>query len=365
MKILYVATVGGFMPFFKDLVRQLIDDGHVVDFAANQSSSKVPDYYSKWGCKIFDISCSRSPLSFDNIKAIKQIRNLAKEYDIVHCHTPLAGMSTRIACRKLRKKQGLKVIYTAHGFHFYKGAPKKNWIIYYPIEKLCSRWTDVLITINKEDYDLAKKKMKAKRIEYVPGVGMDTKKFANTVVDRDKKREDLGIPKDAYLIFSVGELNQNKNHQIVIRAIAELNDSNIHYMIAGVGDQKENLEKLAKELKVNLHLLGYRKDVAELYKAADLFVHPSFREGLPVSVMEAVAAKTTVVCSNIRGCSDLVREGLFDPHITSSVAEVIKQCIGGFNNSDDNYRRLKQFELSLVANKMLDIYKNICGDKNG
>ena len=161
MKILYITTVGGTMNFFNSLIKELINDGYTIDIATNEVASKVPDCYKEWGCKIYHISTSRSPFSFGNIKAIKQIKKIAKDYDLVHCHTPLAGMATRLACRKLRKKQGLKVIYTAHGFHFYKGAPKKNWMIYYPIEKMCSRWTDVLITINKEDYELAKRKMKA------------------------------------------------------------------------------------------------------------------------------------------------------------------------------------------------------------
>ena len=130
MKILYVTTVGITMTFFKNIVKKLLDDGHIVDIATNESEEyQVPECYKEWGCKIYQISTSRSPFSMGNFKAIKQIRNIAKDYDIVHCHTPLAGMAARQGCKKLRKTQGLKVIYTAHGFHFYKGAPKKNWMI--------------------------------------------------------------------------------------------------------------------------------------------------------------------------------------------------------------------------------------------
>jgi glycosyltransferase involved in cell wall biosynthesis len=318
------------MDFFKSLIKELIDDGNVVDIATNESEKPVSQFIKDLGCKVFSIDTSRSPLSTGNIRAIKQIRNIAKDYDIVHCHTPLASIATRLACRGFRKN-GLKVIYTAHGFHFYKGAPLKNWLIYYPVEKLCSHWTDILITINREDFELAKKKLKAKRIEYVPGVGIDTKKFADVVVDRDKKLEEIGVPKDAKLLLSVGELNENKNHKVVIEALSKINDPKIHYVIAGIGDQKENLENLAKTFNVNLHLLGYRKDVAELYKCADLYVLPSIREGLNVSVMEALASGLPVICSKIRGNIDMVHDGvngyLFEPTAVNSVADSIKKVV--------------------------------------
>lgn len=353
MRILYVATVGGFMPFFKELVRKLLDEGHVVDFAANQSSSKVPDYYKDWGCRVFDISCSRSPLSIGNIKAIKEIRNIAKNYDVVHCHTPLAGMATRLGCKKLRKKQGLKVIYTAHGFHFYKGAPKKNWLIYYPIEMICSRWTDVLITINREDYELARIKMKAKKVEYVPGVGVHAKEFAGVKIDSKEKRMELGVPENAFLVLSVGELNDNKNHQTVIKAISQVKELNIFYVIAGVGDKKTYLESLAKELNVNLKLLGYRKDVKELYKAADLFIHPSYREGLPVALMEALASNCSCIASDIRGNVDLVPKNYcFNPYDYIELAGLISKKEGS--------HELNPIYDSVTVNQsMIKMYKEI------
>lgn len=362
MKILYVTTIGGTMDFFKILIKELIDKGNTVDIATNDSISKVSDFYRNLGCKIFSISASRSPFSLGNFKAIKQIRNIAKDYDIVHCHTPLAGMATRLACRKLRKRQGLKVIYTAHGFHFYKGAPKKNWIIYYPIEKLCSRWTDVLITINKEDYELAKREMKAKRVEYVPGVGIDIQKFSSIVINKDEKRNELGIPKDAYLVLSIGELNQNKNHQIVIKAISTLNNPNIHYAIAGIGDQKDNLEKLAKGLNVNLHLLGYRKDVAELYHIADLFAFPSIREGLGLAAIEAMASSLPLICSDNRG----TREYAFDGAIVCKHDDVNAFANGiqkiylekhSYEMGLFNHNYVKKFDVNIIIDKVTGIYE--------
>ena len=163
MKILYVTTIGSTMNFFKSFIGELISEGHTVDIACNNSKSPVPEIYSDWGCNIYPISCTRSPMNKGTVKAISELKKIVAEnkYDIVHCHTPIAAMCTRLACKDLRKN-GVRVIYTAHGFHFYNGAPKKNWLMYYPVEKICAKYTDTLITINKEDYEFAKKKMKAK-----------------------------------------------------------------------------------------------------------------------------------------------------------------------------------------------------------
>ena len=313
MKILYVTTVGATMGFFTRLVEELIADGHTVDIATNDSVRKVPDCYARLGCRVFSLTCSRSPWNKGNLDSIGMIKRLVKEerYDIVHCHTPIAAACARLACRKLRKSLNVKVFYTAHGFHFYKGAPKLNWMVYYPIEKICSRFTDKLITINKEDYELAKAKFKAKEIHYVPGVGIDLSRFKNIQVDRSAKRKEIGVPDDAFLLLSVGELNTNKNHQLVIRALAELGAPDVHYAIAGVGAKRDFLLALAEELGVShqVHLLGYRNDIAELNHSADAFCFPSIREGLPVAPLEAMACGRPVVAAKNRGTVEFVVHG--------------------------------------------------------
>lgn len=311
MRILYVTTISLTMnSFFKPHIEMLVHEGHQVDIACNCKDLALDGLYSTLGCKSFQIDFSRSPLSPDNIRAYNQLEKVIKNgnYDIVHCHTPNASVITRLVCRKYRKKNGLKVFYTAHGFHFYKGAPKLNWIVFYPVEKLCSRFTDKLITINQEDYALAKAKFKAEEIHYIPGVGIDLSRFENVQVDRNAKRQEIGIPEDAFLLLSVGELNENKNHQVIIRALAKLNDPKVHYAIAGVGDKRDYLLQLAKELGVaeQVHLLGYRKDVFALYRSAEVFVFPSYREGLSVSLMEAMSCGLPVVCSCIRGNTDII-----------------------------------------------------------
>ncbi len=159
----------------------------------------------------------RSPLNKDNCLAYKNIKDLinAEKYDLIHSHTPVASACIRLACRKI---ENVKVFYTAHGFHFFKGASLINWLIYYPIERWLSLYTDVLITINKEDYDRAKKLLKADRVEYVPGVGLNIKKFSKVIVDKSLKRREIEVPNDAFVVISVGELNRNKNHEIIIKA---------------------------------------------------------------------------------------------------------------------------------------------------
>lgn len=365
MKILYVTTIGSTMTFFKSFIKDLTDSGNQVDIAANTDLTPVPEFYNDLDCKVFKISCTRSPLNFGTVKAIKQIIKLVAEnqYDIVHCHTPIAAMCTRLACMGARKK-GTKVIYTAHGFHFYKGAPLKNWLMFYPIEKICSLWTDILITINKEDYELAKNKFKAKRTEYVPGVGIDIHRFADTVIDKSEKRKELGVPDDCFMLLSVGEHNKNKNHEIVIRALASLKNDKIHYVIAGRGILKDYLENLARELHIEnqVHLIGFREDVAEIYKAADVYLLPSIREGLNVSVMEAMSSGLPCIVSDIRGNRDMIDETcgyLCNPFKVSDFSEAITNLIDRNTEELKNsaQERAKMFNVAEINEKILKLYK--------
>lgn len=330
------------MGFFKNLIEELVTEGNQVDIACNEANEPVLDFYKNLGCKVYPIDCSRSPFSPNNIKAIFQLRMTAKDYDIVHCHTPIAAMCTRLACHSLRKK-GLRVIYTAHGFHFYKGAPLLNWLLYYPVEWICAFMTDTLITINKEDYNRAKKHMHAKQVEYVPGVGIDVDFFKNTVIDRDKKREELGVPKDAFVILSVGELNENKNHKAVIEELNKRNDSNIHYVIAGEGPLKDYLQSIATNC--NLHLIGYRNDCNELYKMADLYVLPSKREGLNVSLIEAKAAGCKTCASCIRGNMDIKSDFYFSLDNYFEIIEAIEKLTN--TNCDKNYRNSSNYTFDI------------------
>ena len=370
MKILYVTTIGLTMGFFKSFIEELTETGHTVEIACNDADTPVPALYNELGCKVHRLSCSRSPFSKGNLTAVKQIRRLVDEnrYDIVHCHTPIAAACTRLACRQLRKKQGVKVFYTAHGFHFYKGAPLKNWMIYYPVEKLCARYTDKLITINQEDFTLAQKKMKAKEVLYVPGVGVDLSRFQSVLPDKVGKRAELGIPADATLLLSTGEVNENKNHQVIIRAMACLHRDNLHYMIAGVGPKADELRKLAEDLGLagKVHLLGYRKDIPELCYSADIFCFPSRREGLGLAALEAMACGLPIITSNVHGINDYSVNGLTGyrccPEDMDGFARALKTLIDHPEErarmGRNNIEVVKKYDFSQIIPQMMRIYSN-------
>lgn len=240
MKILYVTTISNTVnSFLIPHIRLLAEKGHQVDVAFN-IVQKVSHELTELGCVVYDIEFQRSPLSRKNYSAYKRLKKLIEreKYDIVHSHTPVASTCVRIACRNIKN---LRVYYTAHGFHFFRGAPVINWLFYYPVEKYLSRYTDLLITINKEDYKLASRNFFANKTEYIPGIGLDIEKYNDVNINRFLKRSDLGIPDDAIVLLSVGELNPNKNHETVIRALAKIDNPNIWYLICGVGQSGAHL----------------------------------------------------------------------------------------------------------------------------
>lgn len=310
-KVLFVATVvkKHIMEFHTPYLKMFKEMGWKTVVAARNDYENPADCVIPYCDCYYDIPFERNPLKRQNIKAYFSLKRLIDtgNYDIVHCHTPVGGILARFAARDARKK-GLKVIYTAHGFHFYKGAPLLNWLLFYPVEWLCSWWTDVLITINKEDYRLAKRKFHAKNTEYVQGVGIDVSKFQDGLIDIEEKRKSLGLQKNDIMLFSVGELNKNKNHSVVIYALAKMKNYQLHYFIAGSGKLKGNLKKLSKKLGIEkqVHLLGYRNDIVQLLQAADIYLLPSRREGLNVSLMEAMASGVPCIVSRIRGNTDLI-----------------------------------------------------------
>ena len=356
MKILYITTIGATMRFFVNYICQLMEAGHQVDIACGEPGS-LPQIFIEKGCSVHAFSYSRSPLKISNIIAVKEVKKLVQneKYDIVHCHTPIAAACTRLACRTLRKK-GTKVIYTAHGFHFYTGAPLLNWVIYYPIEWITSWYTDVLITINKEDYARAKNRFHAKQILYVPGVGIDTDKFRKNKED-NPIREELEISGKAFVLLSVGELNENKNHEAVIRAIAGMH---LVYVIVGEGRLKEQLENVAKEVGSNVILTGYRTDIIDFYNTANAFILPSIREGLNVSLMEAMASGLPCLAGDIRGNRDLIDEKggcLFNPSDINEISKAIESIMSNPDGKGQyNQEKIKSYDYGTVNMKMNKIY---------
>ena len=281
----------------------------------------------------YDIPFERTPWKSANLRAYKLLKQIMEEgdYDIIHCHTPVGALIARLAALKVRKK-GTKVIYTAHGFHFFKGAPLINWLCYFPFEWLLSFATDVLITINQEDYARAKRVMHPKRLEYVPGVGIHTEKFRTDSINPGEKRKELGFSDDVFLMLTVAEMTKNKNHITILKAMEMLKDTpdyeHLHYLIVGRGEQWESLEKDAKAMGIDdhVHFLGYRSDAPQLYRCCDLFAFMPFREGLSVALMEAMSSGMTIFCSEIRGNTDLVEDGVSGIYVKNdakSVAQAI------------------------------------------
>ena len=318
-----------------------------------------------------DIPFERNPLKPGNVKAYKMLREIIEkeQFDLIYCHTPVGAMLARLAGISARKK-GTKVIYMAHGFHFYNGAPLLNWMLYYPVEKFLSRFTDGLITINQEDYRRAQKFHAGKTV-LIPGVGIDLDKFQKKEPTRQEIRNKLGIPEGKIILMSVGELTKRKNHMVVVEALAWLKEYDILYVICGDGPLKARLRAKAEELGVRerLKLLGFRKDIAELHKAADIFVFPSLQEGLPVAVMEAMASGLPIVASKIRGNEDLISNNqggyLINPKDSEQIAKAIEKMIQNPEKREKMEKRnleiITKYGQETVLQKMDEFFDEIVG----
>lgn len=324
----------------------------------------------KYGITTHHIDLTRNPFNLQNIKAYRQMLALIEKerFDAIHCNTPIGGVLGRICGQKAGVR---KVIYTAHGFHFYEGAPLLNRTIFKWAEMWLARYTDALITINSEDYHAAQKfKLRNDgKVYYVPGVGIDTTTIQNTAGKRIELLSEINAKKDAILLISVGELNSNKNNIIVIEALAKLKNPDIHYLLCGVGNEENKLRKKVVEygLQNNVHFLGYRSDVPQLLKSADVFLLPSYREGLSRSLMEAMSAGLPCVVSKIRGNVDLIEEDLggftHRPNDTYGLSQLLKMVIKG----DELRRRMgsynskvvKKFDVENVKREMYNIYKEV------
>lgn len=341
-----------------------IDSGTITRERAEELKNKLKDLNVKY----YQIDFDRNVLSTKNIQAYKQVKQLIKEnkYNIIHIHSPIGGVCGRLVAKKERKN-GTKVIYTAHGFHFFKGAPAKNWLIYYPVEKWLSKYTDCLITINEEDYNLAKKKFKAKNVEYVPGIGVDENKF-NFEMSREERnelRKSLGINEDDFVFIQVGELNNNKNQIMTIEAIKELVKENnkIKLLLVGIGDLKEYYENKIKEysLEKSVFLLGYRNDVPKLLKISDVLISTSKREGLPVNILEAMFAGLPIIATNCRGNRDLVPDNnLVEIDNVEQLKDKMRGKIAKLNFIE--YKELNKYTIKSISCKIKNFYEN--GENN-
>ena len=309
-KILLVASVQSHIcQFHQPLINMLHSHGLEVHVAAQDNLDSKPGLKLGFADKVIEVPFVRSVYDKSNIEAyhvIKRIIN-SDNYEVIHCNTPIASVLTRLAARNARKR-GTKVIYTAHGFQFFKGSSKKDWVLYYPIERLMAHYTDLIFTINHEDFELAKT-FKSPKVVYIPGVGVDTEKFRTA--ELKDIRSEFDIPKDSFVLLTVGELFPRKNQKVLIDAMRQLRDYPIHLIICGNGILEESLKLQCKELGVEsrVHFAGYRPDIPGIMKDCDLYLFPSKREGLGLAGIEAMASGLPVVSSNINGILDYMIEG--------------------------------------------------------
>lgn len=314
-KVLLVATVQSHIgQFHRPLAEVLHNHGYEVHVAAHDNLYLKNGLKLDFADKVFDVPFSRSPKSKDNIEAYKRLKQILDNdhYEVVHCNTPMGGFVTRLAARNARKK-GTKVFYTAHGFHFYDGAPKKNWLIYYPIERFFSRMTDTLITITREDYKLASEKFHC-HIEHMHGVGVDGKRyFKASAEEKMAMRKKMGYSVTQKLILCIGELNQNKNQTMAIKAMHKVVEQfpDALLILAGNGPREEFLKEFIRQegLEKNIQMIGYVTNLQDYQHIVDVQVCCSKREGLPLNVVESMLSGNPVVASFNRGHRELIENG--------------------------------------------------------
>lgn len=344
-------------------VNHLLESGNDVDIACSEVGGRFNQLSGKFIKQInmYKIAATRSPWKTQNLTGYRQLKQVIDQgnYDVIWTNEPVMGVITRLAALNSRKR-ATKVMYMAHGFHFYKGAPLQNWLVYYPIEKFLSRYTDVLITINKEDYARASKHFYAKSIYYIHGIGVDIKRFSECPVTKEEKRAELGLPQDAFVLLSVGELASRKNQQVVLNALGQLQNPSIYYVMAGRGPLAERYKESARNMGIenNVLLLGPRTDVDELCRAADVFVHPSVREGLGIAPLEAMASGLPLITSYVNGIKDYTQDGVTGCCI-SNPSSVTEMCAAIMKMINEPLFRMRCGENNKEIVRSFDIEKSI------
>ncbi|MEH7116829.1 glycosyltransferase family 4 protein [Neobacillus vireti] len=369
-KVLVTAHLGRHFRIFGHYdYKVLLSMGHEVHIAANFSNEI--DEFSDPDVIQHQIDFDRNPFSKNNLMAKKQLEKLFNEqyFDMIHCQSPSGGAITRLAARKTRKK-GTKIIYTAHGFHFFKGSPKKNWLIYFNIEKFLSYFTDTIITINDEDFKVAKDALPVKNVRYIHGIGIDLEKFKpQTNEIKTSLRKEYGYNDEDFILIYAGELSHRKHQDLIIDAISLLKSKipNIKVLLAGVGILEEQYKQqvLNLGLEENINFLQYRKDIKNLMLISDLAVSASRQEGLPVNVMEAMATGLPLVVTNCRGNRDLVKNNIGGYVLEINDVKGFSDAIKNLYFSKELREKLSQANLEIindyslvkVRKEMIEIYQ--------
>lgn len=370
-KILFVANIHKhFRAFHIPYIEYLKSEGYEVHVAANDPDTLVPE-----ADKQFVLPINRNPFSINNLKAINKLKKIISDekYSLIHCHTAMGSVVARMAAKEFRKSGVLKVLYTAHGFHFYKGSPKLFWLIYYPMEKYLAKYTDGLITINKEDYQLAiENNFKAANIFKTSGVGININKFDDlSLEDSSQIRKKNGYGNDLFIIIYIAEFIDRKDHKFILEAIPLLKEKidNFKFIFAGRGKLQIEMEQLAIDLKVkeSVDFLGFRKDIGELILMSDIGISVSKQEGLPMNVAEEMFASKPVIATNIRGHNDLIENAVSGFLFEKADQNEFVSKIIVLQKNPEIYNALsigakkavKKFELSNCINEMATIYKKL------
>lgn len=354
-KIMMLCTTDNMIwQFLLPHIKYLQDQGNVVECVCSKTGFWFDELHEKYGLRMHEIKFERNPINLTNLKGYKKLKELQKQekFDLIYCQQPVGGLMGRLIARKFK----ISCIYTAHGFFFFKGNNKLKNLVFKTVEKFLARYTDVLITINEEDYQ-ACKNWKAKHIYKINGIGFDNKKYANEKT-REEMRNELGL-KDEFAILTVAEFIERKNYDTMLKTIAEIKNENVKYLICGTGRDKELIESQIKELGIEnkVNLLGYRKDINNIMKACDCFFLASHQEGLTLSIIEALNFGLPIVTSNVRGNQDLVEneKGGFvceqNDHL--AFANSFKKLI----NNKDLCEKMKQINLQNASQYDVDFVK--------
>lgn len=367
--VLFIATVYTHLAnFHLPFMKVLQEWGYDVHAAASSAEGRK-DEVAALGVTCWEVPFARSPYSPANIRAFRRLRELmkAKRFDLIHVHTPVAAFMGRYLCRATQQRP---VLYTAHGFHFYRGAPLKNWLVYHTAERIAARWTDGLIVMNGEDLASARKLgfTEGENLFYVHGVGVDLALYAGGGAQGKPVRAEFGLEANEVMVSCVAELTESKDHHFLLQAWQKLakHGNPARLFLVGGGKLRVALQKKVETEKITgVHFLGHRRDVPQILSETDIFVLVSKREGLPKSVMEAMAAGKPVIATNIRGNRDLVEDGrtglLVEQGDVAGLADALEKLISDRRLQEalgaSGREKIEDYSLGKVSAEMAAVYK--------
>ncbi len=368
-KALLIASVQSHIAqFHRPLIKVLKEKGYIIDVAARNNLDEKNGLKIENADHIFDVPFHRSPIKKQNRGAYARLKKIIDEgdYELISCNTPVASVLTRLAARDARKK-GTRLFYMAHGFHFYNGAPLRNWILYYPIEKVSAHLADTIITITDVDYEFAKKKFSA-NVVYMHGAGADQNKFLSVTPEKNESFRHMMDYDQHFVILCTGELNSNKNQSTLIKAMPLVLQKHPETLLlmAGNGPKHDDLQKLIDSMNLNDQaiLINYHPDIEIYTNACDLVVSVSFREGLPMNIVEGMICRKPVLVSHNRGHDQLVDDqvnGMFakadDPQdIAEKIVYLIEHPEVREKLADAGRETAKLYQMDHIEKEIRKIY---------